>query len=474
MLRILFIKPYIFLHPNQNLEIPIGIISLSAYIKKEFPQEVDIKIFDERINRESKSDLTDLIRNYQPDIIGISIMSFEREWLPENLEQIHNAAPDAFYIAGGPYPTMSTNEIFERNPLLDLAVRGEGEKTLGNIVYHFLKNSDYRSEDGISFRSGKDIIHNPDRQVLESIEDLPMPDYGLIEIEKYWNKEAPMNLIIASEKHVIIMTSRSCPYKCVYCHNMMGKGFRPKSALKIFEEMNFLWETYGIDEFDIVDDIFNLDHERMRELGRLIISSGRKWYFAFPNATRGDILTEEDLVLLKKIGCYSLTVSIETASPRWQEKLQKNLNIERSMKNVAIAHSLGIITRGYFMVGFPGETKEEIKRTLKLARSNYFDMVSIFQVVPFEDTVLSQWAREEYGEYDATKYADYFAKKSIYEEYTGLPLKSMVLMTYIRFYLPFRIFRTLLRMKKRSSFFKRVLSGLRMLFAAYKSPAKKQ
>jgi radical SAM superfamily enzyme YgiQ (UPF0313 family) len=262
---------------------------------------------------------------------------------------------------------------------------------------------------------------------------MPYADYELAGIENYWGYHTQMNFLLADIKYVPIMSSRACPYGCAYCHNIFGKTVRRRSPEHFVGEMKMLYDKYGVREFHIVDDIFNLDRPRMHEILRMIIDSGMKLKIAFPNALRGDIMTEEDLLLLKEAGAYMITLSIESASPRIQSIINKNLKIDRVIENINFANRIGLLTKGYFMLGFPSETVDEINQTIDLAVGSTLDMAAFFAVTPFYGTDLYKMATSEWPGVMRDNYGGYY-EKSYYEMATGVNLRKIQKSAYARFY----------------------------------------
>ncbi|HSA33701.1 MAG TPA: radical SAM protein, partial [bacterium] len=254
-----------------------------------------------------------------------------------------------------------------------------------------------------------------------------------------------------------VVTTRGCPYRCAFCHDIMGKGFRPHSAERVLADLRRLYERFGIREFHIVDDVFNLDRERMRLILRGVKGIGADIRIAFPNGIRGDLLNEEDIDLMRSAGVYNLTFSFETATPRLQEMIEKRLDIDWTMRMARYAHRRGIITKAYFMLGFPGETRDEMAATFALSRDPALDMVSYFKVAPFPHTRLARTCRELWGAEKGDGPIDYFTGRSRYEQETGIPLSGMIFRAYLRFYLPWRIVRLLFRLPRPFLFLSRLM-----------------
>lgn len=454
MRKVLLVKPYTYLHAYQNLELPLGIMMLSAYLKRELPGETAVTLIDLRVEKEREAALAKAL-DAQPDIIGLSIMNFEKTFLKERLAAVRAAAPRALIVAGGAYPTCNTEEALKEFPELDLVVRGEGEETFLAVVRRHAAGEDPRGEPGTAFLRDDAVVVAPDRPLIVPLDRLPMPDYEAVDIERYLMPHTPMNAVNADRRYVILMTSRGCPYRCAYCHDTMGKSFRPRSAERVLEEIGYLYERHGIREIHIVDDVFNLDRDRMHRILRGIAASGMKLFIAFPNGIRGDLLTGEDIDLMKAAGVYHLLFPLETASLRLQELVGKQLDLDRAMDNIRYAHRCGIVTKACFMLGFPGETEEELERTATLALDPALDMMAIYKVAYFRHTRIARMAEELWGA-DAEEPVDYYSGRSRYERATGIPLNSLITRTYLRFYLSWRMIRLLWRLPRRLPFLSRL------------------
>jgi radical SAM superfamily enzyme YgiQ (UPF0313 family) len=192
------------------------------------------------------------------------------------------------------------------------------------------------------------------------------------------------------------MTSRGCPYRCAYCHNVLGKKFRVRSPENILEEIKYIHDKFGITDFQIIDDIFNLDMDRAKKICDLIINSGMDLTFAFPNAIRADRVDEELVEKMAQAGTKFTSIAIETASPRIQKLIRKNLNLEKAFKAIHLFARVGIVTRGFFMMGFPTETEEEVLDTIEYAKRSRLCGATFFTVVYYPGTDLYRLA-QSYG-----------------------------------------------------------------------------
>ena len=203
---------------------------------------------------------------------------------------------------------------------------------------------------------------------------------------------------LGPRKCLPIFTSRGCPYKCIYCHQVFGKKFRPRSPQNVVTEIKYIKERFGVGEFEVLDDIFNFDARRMHETLDLIIEEKLKIKFSFPNGLRGDLLDEESIVKLKKAGAIHLCFAVETASPRLQKLIRKNNKLDKIARNIEIAYRNRIYTVGLFMMGFPTETEEELMLTMNYALKSKLSQAHFYLVIPFEKTELWELA-QKYSKY---------------------------------------------------------------------------
>jgi radical SAM superfamily enzyme YgiQ (UPF0313 family) len=447
-IRILFVKTYAYA-PNQAFDVPLGVLYLSGYLKKHLGKQVDISLIDLRILTNKRLALKEKILSFKPHIIGISTLAFEHRFLSDNTAFMRALAPEAVLVIGGPYATSNVESVLLENPI-DVAVLGEGELSFLNLVKTFASGGDIREVKGIAYKEDDSVVVTEKEEYIHDLDTIPVPDYSLVDFNDYWGNRLQFNGILAEKKHASVISSRACPYRCVYCHSMFGKKLRKRSPAHFLSEIRLLYTRYGVREFHIIDDVFNLDRERMHAILSMIIESGMTVKIAFPNGLRGDVLEEEDIVLLKRAGAYMLTLAIETGSPRLQKVIRKNLDIPKVMRNIAFAESLGLITRGFFMLGFPGETVSEMRKTIKTALDSKLSMASFFVVVPFENTELHTMAKEYLDVMDKDLLSSYQASTSFYEKATGYDVGTLQKTAYLKFYTPHRLLRLFKKIPRKS------------------------
>jgi radical SAM superfamily enzyme YgiQ (UPF0313 family) len=368
---------------------PLGLMSIAAYLREKY--RCDVKIEDLRLNGKDRSGLESTIRLYAPDIVGISALTFESDaipWIAESVKRVNANTP---VLLGGPHATAYPEKAVQI-PGIDYAVVGEGELVAGRLIERLLDGRDVSEIKGIVYKHENRVIVTGREDLIDDLDHLPRPAYDLIPIERYGSFNRMSRT--GSGKFMSVFSSRGCPYQCIYCHNIFGKMFRFRSAENLFNDIKHLYDTYQIRDFEILDDIFNLDRNRLIEFCDRVINSGIKITLAFPNGVRGDILDEQQLSKLRQAGTIFIAFAIETGSPRMQKLIKKNIQLEKIKKNIEIAHSLRIHSHGFFMIGFPGETLEEMKMTVEFMVSSKLHSSALFVVMPFEGTELGAITRE--------------------------------------------------------------------------------
>jgi radical SAM superfamily enzyme YgiQ (UPF0313 family) len=272
---------------------------------------------------------------------------------------------------------------------VDFVVRGEGEHTFVELLEGLRDGrTGWAGCQGLSWRGADgSAVHEPDRPPPADLDAMPFPAWDLVEHAKYHT--VPRGGVIYAHKEFATMfSSRACPWRCTYCHNSYGKTFRERSAENVLAEMALLVETYGVKEFVFMDDIFNFRPERAKAIARGILERGWKIKLTFPNGFRGDILDEELVDLLVEAGMYRCMVAVESAVPRIQKVMKKNLKIEKVRRIVDYIAKKGVLVHGAFMLGFPSETEEEMQATIDWAAASSFHTAAFFRVIPFKGTEL--------------------------------------------------------------------------------------
>ncbi|MEE8431988.1 MAG: radical SAM protein [Candidatus Desulfatibia sp.] len=363
------------------IEPPLGLMSLSSWIKRAFGSRVEVRILQARMDFSTFDQFGRLVSEIDPDLVGLRSLTFESR-------QIHRAAAiaksktGAKVIVGGPYPS-SAPERIANDPNIDAVVIGEGEKTLEEIVSCILSGmEDWRNVRGICINHNGDIIHTGERPLISDLAELPMPDYDAVQLHDY-NKLAGFSC--SSRPRATIQFSRGCPYSCTYCHDIMKKTYRTRPPEAVFEEIEFLRREKNIRNFIFVDDLFNLHAEQAEILLRKIRDELPGLRLFFPNGLRGDRIEPGFIDLLTEAGMVEVNYALETGSPRMQKLIKKNLNISKLIEAVNITAEKDVVVGLFMMMGFPDETEEEAEMTfnalmkMPMVHFPYLNMLKIYE-----------------------------------------------------------------------------------------------
>jgi radical SAM superfamily enzyme YgiQ (UPF0313 family) len=368
---------------------PLGLMYLAGYLRRR--EDVDVRIIDMAPTRMAYENLGREIRNYRPDWLGISALTFESKGLHRVAAIAKEVWPNLPVVAGGPHPSAYTTQVMD-DKNIDYAVIGEGELTADDLSQAVRTHGPVDMIDGLAWRENGSIHVNPRLRYIENLDAMPYPAWDLIDIPRY-RKFVRMSGC-GINNYVVLFTSRACPYQCLYCHKIFGKGFRARSPESVLTEIQMLHDTYGVREFEIVDDIFNCDLPRAKRIFDLIAESGMKIRFTFPNGIRADHVDEEFFKKARGAGAVKMVFAVETASPRLQKMIRKNVQLEKIKQNIGIARKEGIFCQGFFMLGFPSETREELLTTIDFAVESQLHVAHLFIVNPFEGTELAELAKK--------------------------------------------------------------------------------
>ncbi|MCX7746875.1 MAG: B12-binding domain-containing radical SAM protein [Clostridia bacterium] len=374
---------------NNQIVLPIGLMYLSSYLKSKL-KDVEIRIVKSFVDFQSIEDLLEMINQTMPDIIGIRCLSLDKEYLLECAVSIRENYQKTSYrlMLGGPITNANTGEVAEWG-LFDHIFIGDGERAFYQVVEDIIQKRDVRKGiKGLLYEDGQ-----YEKDYIENLDELPFPDYDALDLGRY---DHFINYGYNRLRQGVLLTSRGCPYKCIYCHNIFGNKARLRTAENIFNEIEYLYRKYDIRDFFIIDDIFNIDYQRAIEVFKRIIGSGFKIRLYFPNGIRGDIIDKNYIDYMVEAGTVFVTYAVETASQGLQKRIRKYIDLEKLRQNIIYSCEKNILVNAFFLFGFPGETEEEAILTLKYAESlEKLNFPFIFFARYYPGTEMYELARQE-------------------------------------------------------------------------------
>lgn len=414
-MKILLIDPpfYRFIG-YYNRYFPLGLAYLAAVLRKDGhevliydadcnvnPTKMDFSRLEEDYpfylqslkdeNNAILKEVRETIRNFSPDVIGITvwttfaasafkIASICKEW-----------NRDVPVVMGGPHVSIKYDEVMKICPDVDFMVRGEGEESFVELARALVRSKEYGAGSdepsaishelstikGISYRWNGKIVRNPEREFIQDLDSIPFPARDLLLNKDSYN----------SEDMGLLMTSRGCPYNCSFCAtSIWQRKTRYRSIDNVIEEIKLIINKYGTRQFTFKDDSFTVNKKRVLQLCDRLIKEKIK--INWDCNTRVNLVDEELLRKMKKAGCNSIKVGIETGSERILKLMNKNITLKQCRQAAKLFRKVSIHWTGYFMMGLPSETKEDVYQTLKFMRELKPDYASFSVYEPFPGTHL--------------------------------------------------------------------------------------
>ena len=300
--------------------------------------------------------------------------------------------PQVLTVIGGAHVSALPRDTLEEFPFFDVGVYGEGEITFLELLSGFSQSKHALTKiAGTVIRENGSIRLNPPRPLIRDLDKLPPPDWSLLSGFPRIFKPGLMRV-----RHLpccSLVLTRGCPNKCIFCdRSVFGSVCRSYSPPYAFDMIAELYTKFGVREILIEDDTFIVNRVWVVEFCGLLLE--RKLNISWSCLGRADRVDLDLLKLMKKSGCWNIAYGIESGDESILKAMRKNLTIDQVDKALHWSKEAGLKTRGFFMVGFPGETKESLKVTVDVALRLPLDDISVMQVTPFPGSALYSTASQ--------------------------------------------------------------------------------
>ena len=355
-MRILMVKGSSFNNEVPQYSYPLGLMYMASHLRSNQPDH-EIEIHDLHCHNRPYNLLKERLEKWNPHVVAISALKCEAESLHRIAAMSRDLNPEALILAGGPHISACTSDVVD-DKNIDILVIGEGETAFPELIRRISEGVSLSGIPGTVLKSDDEMEWGSPGELITDLDSIPFPAWDLIEIDHYARMGRAGNT--RRGRYLPIFTSRGCSYLCCYCHNVFGKRYRYRSAENVVEKIRQIVERFGVTDIEIFDDAFNFNHDRAKTICRMLLELDLGLSIAFPNGVRADHLDYELVDLLAGIGTTNMEVGVETASPELQKAIGKNLDLETAKKAITLADKAGIVTSGYFMLGFPGETREQM------------------------------------------------------------------------------------------------------------------
>ena len=340
----------LLLNPPMNYQ-PLGLGYLAAVLEKE---GIPVKLID-LVNTPFEN-VESIIQKEKPQIVGISCNLTTLRWGSFKLAQIvKRVDPNIKVVMGGIHATFMYQQVLANLPV-DIIVRFEGELTFLELVKALESGSDLKAVKGIAFKSEEGIIKTEDRPPIENLDSLPFPAYHFLKFDMYGQLKVSG-----------IVASRGCPYNCQYCSNRKYWGrLRQRSVKNVVDELEMLYNDYGVRYFSFFDNVFTANKERVIEICQEIIK--RKLDVSWECSTKVELVSPEMLQWMKKANCLRIGYGVESGSPSVLKAINKKQTPAQIVKAFKMTQEAGIEAILYLMIGNPNETDQTINETIEIMR----------------------------------------------------------------------------------------------------------
>lgn len=384
-LRILLVSPY-GNTPNRFFPLSLG------YLKSNAPPQHTIKILDATFDRVPaySTRFQQILKEFNPDVVGVTVHSvvFEEALYICRVSKAVN--PNIITVMGGAHPTTSPDMIME-DEAIDYVFRGESELSFPKFLKQLEGEGDFSGVKGLVYRKDGALIKND----LEREPDLDLikpPDYQALQLGEHINRGYFYGG--AYGRTAPIWVTRGCPYQCQYCSAPLinGRKVRGHSVSYMVNLINDLRDKFNIEQFTIIDDNLTFYLDYAKEFCRKMIELKEKGLlderirFTTPNGIRMERIDDELLHLMRQAGWHEVGIAPESGSPKTLKRMQKHIDLDKVPGIVDRIKAAGLFVRGFFILGYPGETKEDIKATIALIRKCRFDGILMGRFVPIPGT----------------------------------------------------------------------------------------
>lgn len=359
----------------------VGLGYLSAYLRHYgFEcQPIDAKF--ERMNFEK---VAQTLKKYQPLLVGVTAMTHEIAQAAQIARLTKKLFPDAITVLGGPHVTALPEDTLTQFSEFDMAVVGEGEITLLELVKALSQQKDLSQVTGLVFRSPSGhIISNQAREFLADLDSLPLPAWDLFSPSRTYP----------------LLTTRGCPFRCNFCMRVSGSRVRKRDPQNIIKEFERDVNQYGATEIRVYDESFGIDKQQTNTLLESLIQRGfskkGKWIIQ----TRVDLVDEEFLKKLKAAGCVEIGFGVESGNEEILKGTGKGITLKKAEESISLAKKAGLRTGSFFIIGHPYETNETARDTINFAAKLNTSSVAFGIMVPYPGTKIYEMALKGEGGY---------------------------------------------------------------------------
>lgn len=382
-MKILLINPPQTFFPGSDIpaaNLPLGLLYVAAVLDNAGYSVEVLDAFMTTLPFRKKGDITEVGMSYEkikgeierrrPDIVGIANpFTSQLSHAVKVADIVKEIDQNILTVVGGPHVTVVPIDFLKDTKNVDIVVIGEGEYTMLDIVRFFEGKMKINDVQGIAHRIGGKVVQTSVRMFIQNLDELPYPAYHLVDIENYLDPKL-IEYRSFQKRALSMITSRGCPFNCSFCsvHLHMGKKFRAHSVDYVIGHIKYLVKKYRVKTIYFEDDNLTFDINRFEAICDKIIEESINFQWETPNGVRADYLTLNLLKKMKQTGCQSVFVGVESGDQYVLDNIiGKSLRLKNVVKFAEMAKKVGLRTAAFYIIGFPGETKETMMNTVDFA-----------------------------------------------------------------------------------------------------------
>jgi len=390
---------------------PLGLLYIASYVRGyNYP----VAFVDADIDDLSYPQIKRRIVESGADVVGITMTTIQAPFGHKLIRRLKREFPEKIFVVGGAHPSSVREKIFEECPEIDISVVGEGEETTKEILDSLKNQTLLNDVKGICFKEKQKILFTGLRPFLD-VDKLPLPAVGLALPLSRYNAYFPPN---RAAKVFPVLGSRGCAYNCKFCGTNLvwGGQVRFRNPASIVNEVEWLHDSYGIQEVFFLDDVFNLKRSWLRDICKGLINKDLHKEMIFKGSFRANskLVDRETFELLKQSNFWLVAFGVESGNQRILDRMNKKLKLEEIERAFTLAKGLGFSTLGSFMIGNLGEDRRAVMDTIEFAQKINPDYYDFPIATPLPGTEYEKEAREK-GLIRITDYSKYGMGKAVCE-----------------------------------------------------------